>query len=258
MTITPTWRPDGGPEAVRQTWAYTGESISRFRAHRISGGHQKWPDQSVKFDGDWYVRPPRKEGEAALRKMRDGFRSGVADAALFDKLIADDGRCGGADWMVDGVRVTSTSIWSAYYACRISELTAGLDIESVVDLGGGYGHLADMLAGLFPSVTLVEQPEVLRLAERWTDRVKLCMPDDDWRGDLLINTMSMQHMTPSNLAYYDAKMRQNPPKCLYLVNRRTKRDRTDTPIQDYPFLPLFDCLSERMLTDRHVEWFGVR
>lgn len=130
--VAATWRPDGGPEALRTRFDYSPAAIARFRAHRISGGHQKWPDQTKEFDGDWYVRPPRAAAEAELRKLRDALRGAVADRGLFDRLAADDGRCGGADWRLDGVRVTSTSISSAFYACRILEVAPRA--RSVVDI----------------------------------------------------------------------------------------------------------------------------
>ena len=248
---TPTWRPDGGPEAIRAGFDYSPAAIARFRAHRVSGGHQKWPDQTAEFDGDWYVRPPRAAAETELRKLRDSLRPAVADRGLFDRLAADDGRCGGADWRLDGGRVTSTSIWSAFYACRILEVAPRA--RSVVDIGGGYGHLAHLLAEFFPAVTLVELPEVLRLAAAWTDRVRLARPDEEWGGELVVNTMSMQHMTPANLAFYGERMLACGANWLYLVNRLVASDQTDTPMQHYPFLGAFAPVSLRRIGPRHAE-----
>lgn len=251
-----TWRPDGGPEAIRETFEFNHEVLARFRAHRISGGHQKWPDQAKDFDGDWYRWPSQSAAEGRLRSMRDKCRAWVGDKALFDRLCADDGRCGAAEWYLDGQRVTSTSIWSAYYTCRILELCP--DARTVVDLGGGYGHLAEMLAEFFPRVILVDLPICLRLAGEYTTRVDLAAPEGEWDGDLLVNTMSMQHMTPANLDYYGQRITEGSFRHLYLVNRTTKRDPTDTPIDDYPFLPLFEERAARMIGKRHKELFAER
>lgn len=251
-----TWRPDGGPEAIRETYSFSPGVVARFRAHRISGGHQKWPDQAKDFDGDWYVWPPRHAAEATLRKMRDKRRAQVKDKALFDRLCEDDGRCGAAEWYLDGRRVTSTSIWSAFYTCRLLEICR--DAETVVDLGGGYGHLAEMLAEFYPHVILVDLPICQALAEEYTTRVDLRMPWQEWGGDLLINTMSMQHMTLANLEFYGGRIADSGFQHLYLVNRTTRKDPTDTPIDEYPFLTLFEERSSRMLGKRHKELFVER
>ena len=260
----PTWQPIGGPEMDRWDGEATPDVLARFRAHKVSGGHQKPPDQRRATADGWYVPiVDRRPGEAILRTEARRFRSMVADKGLFDRLMVDDGSCGGAEWIVEGRRVTSTSIWSAYYACRIVELTEGRDIQTVVDIGGGYGHLAHVLAGLFPHVVLVELPIVLALAREWSaahpqTNLELRLPDELWRGDLVINTMSMQHMTPRNLDWYAARFRAEPPACMYLVNRVVKRHATDVEMNRYPFLSLFDPVAERKLTGKHVEWFGTR
>lgn len=259
-----TWRPDGGPEMNRWDAELTPEILDRFRAHCVTGGHQKRPDQS-RYDADgWYIHPPRADGDAKCARYVAKLRGMVADTKLFDRLMVDDGTCGGAKWVVAGQRVTSTSIWSAFYACRILELTAGRDVRSVVDIGGGYGHLAHVLAEFFPSVTVVELPIVIQLAQRWSeahpataDKVTLCHPYEEWAGDLVVNTMSMQHMTADNLRWYDAQFQARPPRCMYLVNRVVKRDPTDVPFGDYPWLSRFSTESERMISGKHVEWFGV-
>lgn len=260
-----TWRPDGGPEMARFDGELTPEILSRFRAHSVSGGHQKRPDQREIVEGGWY-RPvtDRAAGDARLAREVAKLRPMVSDPKLFDRLMVDDGTCGGAKWVVNGNRVTSSSIWSAFYTCRILEFTKGRDVERVVDLGGGYGHLAHMLAEFFPSVVLVDLPIVLALAGEWSaqhpataDRVRLAHPYEDWSGDLLINCHSFQHMTPANLRWYDARFRENPPACMYSVNRVIKRDPTDTPFYEYPWLPLYSTVSEQRLR-KQVEWFGIR
>ena len=55
--------------------------------------------------------------------------------------------------------------------------------------------------------------------------------------DIVVNTMSMQHMTNKNLNYYFTQIERLHPKYLYLVNRNIKRDPTDIEIQNYP-IPL--------------------
>lgn len=261
----PTWRPDGGPEMNRYSGELTPEILSRFRAHSVTGGHQKRPDQRGIGEGGWYLPvTDRRQGEVRLARDIAKLRPRVRDPKLFDKLMVDDGACGGQKWAVNGHRVTSTSIWTAFYACRILELTEGRGVKSAVDIGGGYGHLAHVLAGFFPTVTVVELPIVLALAKEWSaahpataDRVTLVHPYEDWSGDLVVNTMSMQHMTAANLDWYDQRFRAAPPQCIYLVNRVVKRDPTDVEFRDYPFLPLFNVESERRVTGKHVEYFGL-
>ncbi len=259
-----TWRPDGGPEMNRYSGELTPAILSRFRAHTVCGGMQKRPDQPKgQSTGEWWQPGPRHVGEAYLRGQIARLRPMVADQALFSRLMVDSGKCGAAKWVIDGKWITSSSLWAAFYACRILELTAGRDVQSVVDLGGGYGHLAHVLAEFFPSVTLVDLPIPLALAREWSanhpataDKVTLRHPYEEWGAvDLLINTHSFQHMTPDNLAFYDAKIRENPPRLMYSMNRRTVRDETDTVFHNYPWLPLYSTVSERRIR-KHIEWFG--
>lgn len=264
--LAATWRPDGGPEMNRWDGELTPDILARFRSHSVTGGHQKRPDQRGIGEGGWYLPVhDRRQGDARLARDVARLRGMVRDPKLFDRLMVDDGRCGGAKWVVNGQRVTSTSIWSAYYACRIVELTEGRDVETVVDIGGGYGHLAHVLAQFFPRVVLVELPIVLMLAHEWSDKhpatagkVTLCHPYEDWSGDLVINTHSFQHMLPSNLDWYHQRFVAAPPRCMYLVNRVVKRDPTDVEFASYPFLTMFNTVEERMLSKKHIEFFGER
>ena len=264
--LAASWKPDGGPEMNRWDGELTDDILSRFRAHCIVGGHHKRPDQRGIGEGGWYLPVvDRRQGETKLAREIAKLRPRVRDPKLFDRLMVDDGSCGGQKWVVNGQRVTSTSIWSAFYACRILELTEGRDVKTVVDLGGGYGHLAHVLAQFFPSVVLVELPIVLTLAREWSDKhpatadkVTLCHPYEEWTGDLVVNTHSFQHMTERNLRWYDARFRENPPACMYLVNRVIKKDGTDVPFSEYPWLGMYSTVDERMVTKRHVEWFGER
>lgn len=254
-----TWRPTGGPEMNRYSGEITPEILSRFRAHVVSGGMQKRPDQPKgQRTGEWWITEPRHSGEAYLRSQIAKLRPLVSDQRLFNRLMIDDGRCGAAKWVIDGQWVTSSSLWSAFYTCRILEFTRDHDVQTVVDLGGGYGHLAHMLSEFFPSVTLVDLPICLKLAEAYTDRVAFKHPYEEWGGsDLLVNTHSFQHMTPGNIEYYDAKFREAPPRLMYSVNRVVKRDDTDTVFGDYPWLPLYSTVSEQRIK-KHVEWCGLR
>ena len=84
---TPTWRPDGGPEAIRAGFDYSPAAIARFRAHRVSGGHQKWPDQT---DTDREERREAIEGLSAVQAP-SAHHDTINQAELYDGLAVQTG-----------------------------------------------------------------------------------------------------------------------------------------------------------------------
>jgi len=70
---------------------------------------------------------------------------------------------------------------------------------------------------------------------------------------LAVNTMSFQHMTSRNLQYYGALMRALDTRMVYLLNRIVRRDPTDVPIAEYPFLSQYRIAMDRPFRDHWRE-----
>jgi len=132
--------------------------------------------------------------------------------------------------------------------------------KTVLEIGAGFGGLASSLLedGKISKYFIVDLPENLLLEHfylaelgflvmPWSDYCKdpkqnncvvllngndLIELDED--VDLLVNTMSMQHMSKMNLDFYFEQIGRLKPKKLYLVNRNTARDQSDVPIENYP------------------------
>ena len=157
-------------------------------------------------------------------------------------------------------RVTEVQIRMMYNRRQIcSEF--GNRYGPILEIGGGYGALAcEMLRNVStPTYYLVELPESIPLAYFFLRASFDCpvavfygkrIPSSDsarivllppWKLpelkiplDLVINTMSFQHMDSQNLAFYFGEVERLNAKRMYLVNRNKKEDRTDLPIDDYP------------------------
>jgi cyclopropane fatty-acyl-phospholipid synthase-like methyltransferase len=123
-----------------------------------------------------------------------------------------------------------------------------------MEIGSGYGALSSCLKGNYSKFIIVDLIENLILASEFLNESGinfgtisdlsnnnvsvLLLSGGDMRSvdkvDIVVNTMSMQHMTNENLNYYFGEIERLHPKYIYLVNRNIKRDLTDVEIQNYP------------------------
>lgn len=153
--------------------------------------------------------------------------------------------------------LSDSGIRHSYYSNSISKFS---NLKSVLEIGAGFGGLASALleGNKISKYFIVDLPENLLLEHfflaelgfnvlPWShyckdtnqiDCVVLMNGNDlvelDEEVDLLINTMSMQHMSRKNLDFYFNQIGRIEPKKLYLVNRNTTRDQSDIPIENYP------------------------
>lgn len=156
--------------------------------------------------------------------------------------------------------ITEAQMRFLYYRTQISTLVS-TSMDSILEIGAGYGGLAaELLQHLSVGrYFIVELPEsvplvyfylrvcfdcpvqVLYRKEDQVDpsaRVVILvpwkLPDLTGEIDLLINTMSFQHMMPESVQFYLSHADRLKVKYLYLVNRDTKLDPTDLIISQYP------------------------
>jgi hypothetical protein len=140
----------------------------------------------------------------------------------------------------------------SYYSHRIRKLCTQDTV--IVERGAGFGALARYLQGNYFQYIIVDLPENLILASQYLEEAgishgtMLDYPNKEIsvflltggdlvnvnQADIIINTMSMQHMTKTNLDFYFQQIERLEPNYLYLVNRNIKRDQTDIEIQNYP------------------------
>lgn len=273
MTTMPTWMPTGGPEEHRGSTELTPEIMANFRNHKVVGGHAKWPNQTDLLDdsGFYSSTSPLEEEARHIQKMYYDLLRMSPNPEMFRRHVKDDGSFGMRTWKVwdrnsnssalftEQVSVSTTSIFNAYYASCIQGLVKQVG-SRVVDIGGGYGHLAKELSSFCEQVSLVELPANLPLAEEYlagTD-VRVLHPSEDFDADIIVNTMSFQHMTQANLEYYTKKIVDSGAKAVYTVNRMTKRDPTDVVIYEYPLWEHFFPIHVKGFGGIWQEWIAQR
>lgn len=147
----------------------------------------------------------------------------------------------------------------SYYLNAIQK-SIRLKMNSVLEIGAGFGGLCNLLvkAKSVHSYYIVDLPEnliiqhyylhncghqVLPWSQRDTRNSRMpCVfllngeeiSELTDQVDLMINTMSMQHMTEMNLDFYFEHIQRLVIPYLYLVNRNTLRDLEDIKFEDYP------------------------
>lgn len=167
--------------------------------------------------------------------------------------------------------LSDIGIRMSYYSHRIKSITdKGVEI---LEIGAGYGALSAYLRGYYSRYIIVDLPENLILAAEFLSNLRIPFgtienyPSDDFSvylmsgGDLnriksvdvVINTMSMQHMNGSNLEYYFHEIARLNPKILFLLNRNIKRDPTDTEIQNYPIPTNFKVKKSNRIFSKHYD-----
>jgi len=273
MTTMPTWKPNGGPEEHRGSTELTPEIMANFRNHSVVGGHAKWPNQTDNVDEQGFFIPD-DNGEKAAQEVRNMYHTLLQmspNPEMFRRHVKDDGSFGMRTWKVwdrnsnssalftEQVSVSTTSIFNAYYASVLGGLVRQIG-GRVVDIGGGYGHLARELSSFCEQVSVVELPANIPLAEAYladTD-VKVLHPADSFEADIIVNTMSFQHMTQANLEYYTKKIVDSGAKAVYTVNRMTKRDPTDVVIYEYPLWEHFFPIHVKGFGQVWQEWVAQR
>jgi len=172
-------------------------------------------------------------------------------------------------------RVTEASTRFWYYSTFISNKFNNLN--NVLEIGSGYGGLSSVIFNSCNSdrYFLVDLPENLSLAYYYHkclgNEIQTIFKDQDLyktknkgifliapfmlheiniKLDLVINTMSFQHMTKKNIDYYFRFINEKEILNLYYVNRTIKRDESDVVEQDYP-------IDKKFILTHDEEFFSV-
>jgi len=155
--------------------------------------------------------------------------------------------------------LSDAGIRHSYYLSALQKVI-GHKLNSVLEIGAGFGGLCNLLAkekGIH-SYYIVDLSENLLIQQyylcnngyqvlSWNQResrnptipcVYLLNGEEiselSDQIDLVINTMSMQHMTQMNLDFYFEEINRLNIPYLYLVNRNILRDLSDVKFEDYP------------------------
>ena len=180
----------------------------------------------------------------------------------------------------DCYNITEAQIRFLYYRMQISTLV-GSSMGTILEIGPGYGGLAaELLQHLSigryfmvelpknvpyvyfylracfdcPVQVLYRKEDQINLSARIVILAPWMLPILDSEIDLLVNTMSFQHMFAKSLYFYLRHADRLKAKHLYLVNRDTKLDSTDVIISQYPIPRGYEMLYRKpWLFGPHLE-----
>jgi len=234
---------------------YEGD-VSDFRRRKISSGTINPPDRPKKLveepypNDSWYRRVINT---VTLMKLlgRLEVHSLLFNGSLF-KYCPELNSHKFRRFSIPNNYLSEIGIRMSYYSHRIKKM--GLENPVILEIGAGYGSLSNYLKGNYSKYIIVDLIENLILSSEYLSEAGLnfdvfpVISDDDDsihllaggdiqkldNVDIVVNTMSMQHMSEENLKYYFNQINRLNPALIYLVNRNIKRDPTDIEIQNYP------------------------
>ena len=252
--------------------------VCSFRSFRISGGTLNPPDRpnSINLDDEKYMDANIFEStlntlKLLYRLIKFEFRMFYHHKSLF-LFKKDSGNCGLRKITLFGKILSDASIRNSYYFAIFKKYFS--ECKVILEIGGGYGHLASLISkNSDTTYYLCDLPQNLILAAEFLRQEKitfsvfnndtvnhrgiiLILPPDieSLSPNLIINTMSFQHMSPAYISYYLKIINESQPNYLYLVNRNIKRDETDTIIDEYPISNIFKKIKiSSIQTKNHKE-----
>lgn len=256
--------------------------LNDFRRNSLSGGTLNPPDRPSKSNEDFSVYQDCNIFEKIhnlfkliYRLIKFETRSIIYHGKIF-KLKKDS-----SDIRIRTVTfsksLTDSNIRNSYYYSVVQKYFKSSKV--ILEIGSGYGHLAHLLfKNMNVKICLIDLPENLILANQYLssvgidtsinfnadnfNEVTLLLPCDIdsllGKVDLVINTMSFQHMTQKNINDYFHFINLSLPKFLYLVNRNIKRDETDVVIDNFPISNKFKKIFDKNFqTNFHKEQIWI-
>ncbi|MFH0837422.1 MAG: putative sugar O-methyltransferase [Candidatus Aenigmatarchaeota archaeon] len=188
-----------------------------------------------------------------LKRMRK--RTNFKLKELSDNLVGNP-----YTYNIFGNHITECSIRNYYYMRLIESIFPENSSINVLEIGGGFGSLCRnlMMSNKInvQNLYFIDLPESMMLAYYYlnnsgidtivfnrknisnTKKVVICPP---WllkyvknKFDLVINTMSFQHMSIENLIFYFSQINRLNIDKIFLVNRNIEHDKSDIRADNYP------------------------
>jgi len=226
-------------------------NLKNFRRTSLSAGLISFPDRPLKYKSG--LLNPWIKGLPLWQKIRGIRDIGVELLRMRKKIdfkfsdIKDNLVGNPCYYKLGRTNITDFAIRMCFYSKYLKKEFS--NIGNVLEIGGGFGGLCQELLSSpelnIKKYVLVDLPESLALTYYYLmnsqckkDRFIILPPWElaktDNSFDLLVNTMSFQHMSKENINYYFSEIERLNIKNLFLVNRDTVRDPSDVKISDYP------------------------
>lgn len=233
------------------------ETVPDFRRRWISGGTLNYPDRPRTISEERY--PDEKFPQMVINSLHlvcklfslqmHSFRLTKKLFNYFPELNLNKYR----RFSFPNNYLSETAARMSYYSHRLREFCEQKK-PVVLEIGAGFGALCRYLQGCYSQYLIVDLHLNLVLASQYLEEAGIShgtiqnypnknisvflLTGEDLKSidecNIVINTMSMQHMTRTNLDYYFAEIKRLQPDYMYLVNRNIKRDSSDVEIQHYP------------------------
>lgn len=253
------------------------DNLKNFRRSLLSAGALNFPDRPVDIKKAWISGIPLKLKLIGLKTILEKLYKLRTYTKIDFTNISDNFVGNPCYYKLGKVYITEASIRNYYYSVAIDRIRSAenFTLNNMLEIGGGFGSLALKLISSprlhLENYYLIDLPENLALSFYYlknngcnvsvaserdglkeslsSARVVLLPPwmlqKYDFKVDLLINTMSFQHMNLGNLLYYFDNVKRLKIPFLYLVNRNKKKDPEDVEILKYPIFDAYKLASRK-------------
>lgn len=214
--------------------------LPRFRSLILqAGGPLEWPDCAMPGH-TWFAKEPTAHLVAASKNLAEleiTLKKTVSNlgATWIDQredLVGEP-----FAYEFHGRLETNSNLRNNLYVSLLAHFIPPTSVYSLLDLGGGFGCLLAKIAALSPKLQIYhcDFPRMGILAaynlaqkvelEARPGRIQIVYP---WEYpqlaapvEVVVNTMSFQHMNEANLAYYFSRFRDLGVKQVFSINRET-------------------------------------
>lgn len=217
---------------------YIEPRLARFRSFLLrDGGPLEWPDCPAP-DKSWFMQQPLEhmriasadlvQLKATLRKTAENLKApwlGVPEDMVGDPY----------SYEVEGKPETNSNLRNTLYASLILKEMELERHASLMDIGGGFGCLLGKIGERVPGLNLYlcDFPRMCLMATYYLSnkptfqgragQTTIVFPWEypSFAGpvDVVVNTMSFQHMNEGNLNYYFSQFQRLGVKAIFSVNR---------------------------------------
>lgn len=217
---------------------YIEPRLPRFRSLLLrDGGPLEWPDCPAP-DKSWFMQKPMEHvrlAAADLSTLKNTLRS-TAEKLTASWIAAPEDMVGDPfAYEVDGRPETNSNLRNTLYVSLLLKELRLQEFSSLMDIGGGFGCLLGKIGESMPNLDLYlcDFPRMALMATYYLNnkpsfqrRVGTTVAVFPWEYptferpvDVIVNTMSFQHMNEANLNYYFPHFQRLGVKAIFSVNR---------------------------------------
>lgn len=217
---------------------YIEPRLARFRSLLLrDGGPLEWPDCPAP-DKSWFMQQPlqhMREASQQLTELKATLQKTASNLSAPWLGVAEDMVGDPYSYEVEGKPETNSNLRNTLYASLLAKYVDLGKYASLMDIGGGFGCLLSKIGEKAPHLRLqmCDFPRMCLMATYYLStkpsfktraaETQIVFP---WEYphlpisvDVVVNTMSFQHMNEGNLVYYFSQFQRMGVKEVFSVNR---------------------------------------